>query len=237
MKYARHFEEQYVALSQGESGRGMSNIMKTSLCDIALYFTIIANTYVRTSHCNDGNNLSTENRRPRWSCVCWQLAESNNTSKVAEMTSLCLRSEYAPLELLFALQSPPSNLPTKNVAGISSTRRPQSSLLTRLNYPGRLHYVITMRPSSRLLATIANPAARTPLRSQPMNLLPPIPLYRRLFRAHRKHLDPESRVLGDAYIRAEFRAHRDVENPVHIVCLSRWKPDQNLLAVFVPMSK
>jgi hypothetical protein len=26
------------------------------------------------------------------------------------------------------------------------------------------------------------------------------------------------RLLGDEYIKSEFRAHRDVENPVHIVC-------------------
>lgn len=48
-------------------------------------------------------------------------------------------------------------------------------------------------------------------------LLPPIPLYRRLLRAHRKHLSKEMRLLGDQYIKSEFRAHRNVENPVHIV--------------------
>jgi hypothetical protein len=26
------------------------------------------------------------------------------------------------------------------------------------------------------------------------------------------------RLLGDEYIKSEFRAHRSVENPVHIVC-------------------
>lgn len=54
-----------------------------------------------------------------------------------------------------------------------------------------------------------------------MNLLPPIPLYRRLLRAHRKHLPAEMRLLGDEYVKAEFRAHRDVENPVHLVSLDR----------------
>lgn len=54
-------------------------------------------------------------------------------------------------------------------------------------------------------------------RHNPAALLPPIPLYRRLLRAHRKYLDPEMRVLGDEYIKAEFRAHRNVENPVHLV--------------------
>ncbi len=55
------------------------------------------------------------------------------------------------------------------------------------------------------------------LRPPPMALLPPIPLYRRLLRAHRKHLPREMRLLGDEYVKSEFRAHRDVENPVHIV--------------------
>lgn len=50
-----------------------------------------------------------------------------------------------------------------------------------------------------------------------MALLPPIPLYRRLLRAHRKHLPTEMRVLGDEYIKAEFRAHRKVDNPAHLV--------------------
>lgn len=27
------------------------------------------------------------------------------------------------------------------------------------------------------------------------------------------------RLLGDEYIKSEFRSHREVENPVHIVCL------------------
>lgn len=55
----------------------------------------------------------------------------------------------------------------------------------------------------------------------PMALLPPIPLYRRLFRAHRKHLPRDMRLLGDEYIKNEFRAHRNVENPMHIVWRNR----------------
>ena len=51
----------------------------------------------------------------------------------------------------------------------------------------------------------------------PMALLPPIPLYRRLLRSHRKYLDPEMRVLGDQYIKSEFKAHQKIDNPVHIV--------------------
>ena len=51
-----------------------------------------------------------------------------------------------------------------------------------------------------------------------MALLPPIPLYRRLFRTHRKFLPKEERLLGDEYIKSEFRAHQKIENPMHIVC-------------------
>ena len=63
-----------------------------------------------------------------------------------------------------------------------------------------------------------------PLRPAPLALLPPIPLYRRLFRAHRNRLDPEARVLGDQYIKAEFRAHQRIDNPLHIVgFLTEWQ--------------
>lgn len=56
-----------------------------------------------------------------------------------------------------------------------------------------------------------------------MALLPPIPLYRRLLRAHRKYLPAEMRLLGDEYIKAEFRAHRNVDNPAHLVRVDEWK--------------
>ncbi|KAL7628588.1 hypothetical protein AAE478_000103 [Parahypoxylon ruwenzoriense] len=78
-----------------------------------------------------------------------------------------------------------------------------------------------MRPSWRLLATAMTGNG---LRPAPMALLPPIPLYRRLFRAHRKHLPPEMRLLGDEYIKAEFRAHRNVDNPAHLIgFLTEWQ--------------
>jgi hypothetical protein len=73
-----------------------------------------------------------------------------------------------------------------------------------------------MRPSTRLLASAAPTSA---LRPAALALLPPIPLYRRLLRAHRKHLPSEMRVLGDEYIKAEFRAHRNIDNPVHVVSI------------------
>jgi len=78
------------------------------------------------------------------------------------------------------------------------------------------------RNTSRLLATAT--AVGTTLKPAPMALLPPIPLYRRLLRAHRKHLPREMRLLGDEYVKSEFRAHRDVENPVHIIgFLTEWQ--------------
>ena len=62
------------------------------------------------------------------------------------------------------------------------------------------------------------------LKGSQIALLPPIPLYRRILRAHRKFLPREMRVLGDEYVKAEFRAHKETENPVHIVgFLTEWQ--------------
>jgi hypothetical protein len=73
-----------------------------------------------------------------------------------------------------------------------------------------------MRVYSRLLATATDAGSSKPFRPAPMALLPPIPLYRRLLRAHRK-LPREERTLGDLYVKAEFHAHRNIDNPIHIV--------------------
>ncbi|KAH9481808.1 Succinate dehydrogenase assembly factor 3, mitochondrial [Psilocybe cubensis] len=54
-------------------------------------------------------------------------------------------------------------------------------------------------------------------------LYPPIPLYRRLLRSHR-NLPSDMRSLGDDYVKSEFRRHKEVTNPVHIMgFLSQWK--------------
>jgi hypothetical protein len=75
-----------------------------------------------------------------------------------------------------------------------------------------------MRVHPRLFYANSTAAGTTRgFKPAPLALLPPIPLYRRLFRAHRKFLPREMRLLGDEYIKTEFRAHRNVENPVHIV--------------------
>ncbi|KAJ4196394.1 hypothetical protein NW755_001180 [Fusarium falciforme] len=79
-----------------------------------------------------------------------------------------------------------------------------------------------MRPSVLRLASAVN--TQRGLRPNPMALLPPIHLYRRLLRAHRKHLPAEMRILGDEYIKAEFRAHRKVDNPAHLIgFLTEWQ--------------
>lgn len=82
-----------------------------------------------------------------------------------------------------------------------------------------------MRIHPRLfLASFTSAGTAKAFKPAPLALLPPILLYRRLLRAHRKHLPSEMRLLGDAYIKSEFRAHREVENPVHIIgFLTEWQ--------------
>ncbi|PHH63686.1 hypothetical protein CDD81_5558 [Ophiocordyceps australis] len=75
-----------------------------------------------------------------------------------------------------------------------------------------------MRPSPSCLFAASQ---SKPLRTA---LLPPIPLYRRLLRLHRKHLPAGMRILGDEYVKAEFRAHRNVDNPAQLIgFLSEWQ--------------
>lgn len=63
-----------------------------------------------------------------------------------------------------------------------------------------------------------------PVRNAASQLLGPIPLYRRLLRVHRKALPIEMRVLGDDYVKSEFRRTRSTDNPLHVVgFLSEWK--------------
>ncbi|KAL1744718.1 hypothetical protein HDZ31DRAFT_38069 [Schizophyllum fasciatum] len=62
-----------------------------------------------------------------------------------------------------------------------------------------------------------------PLREASASLLPPIQLYRGILRGHR-FLPTEMRSLGDDYVKAEFRRHRKVDNPLHIIAfLTEWK--------------
>lgn len=66
------------------------------------------------------------------------------------------------------------------------------------------------------MASAANIGSARALRPAPLALLPPIPLYRRVLRAHRK-LPRDMRLLGDEYVKSEFKAHKDIDNPIHIV--------------------
>ena len=75
-----------------------------------------------------------------------------------------------------------------------------------------------MKAALRLCANPTAVGSTRGLKPAPLALLPPIPLYRRLFRTHRRFLPQEMRVLGDEYIKSEFRAHQKIENPMHIVC-------------------
>lgn len=55
-------------------------------------------------------------------------------------------------------------------------------------------------------------------------LLPPLTLYRQILRAHRNHLPPQFRILGDGYVKAEFHRHKTVDNPLYIVgFLEQWQ--------------
>ncbi|KAG5979262.1 hypothetical protein E4U55_005373 [Claviceps digitariae] len=80
-----------------------------------------------------------------------------------------------------------------------------------------------MRCSSSMRAAAAT-LTQNGLRHSNMALLPPMSLYRRLLRAHRKYLPAEMRLLGDEYVKAEFRLHRKVDNPVHLIgFLTEWQ--------------
>ncbi|CUM63442.1 uncharacterized protein PRCAT00001017001 [Priceomyces carsonii] len=55
-------------------------------------------------------------------------------------------------------------------------------------------------------------------------LLPPLQLYRAILRAHIHKLPAPLRSLGDQYVKAEFKAHKSADNPLHIVgFLAQWQ--------------
>ncbi|KAK5779626.1 Sdh7p PWA37_002806 [Arxiozyma heterogenica] len=60
-------------------------------------------------------------------------------------------------------------------------------------------------------------------------LLPPLKLYRNILRAHRE-LPELQRALGNEYVKNEFRLHKDIENPLHIVgFLASWQDYLSLI--------
>ena len=79
-----------------------------------------------------------------------------------------------------------------------------------------------MRITPRILAKVSGRSV-TPLPPN-LQLLPPLRLYRRLLRAHRRYLPPAARAIGDEYVKAEFRRTKDTENPAHVVgFLTQWQ--------------
>ncbi|RKF57060.1 Succinate dehydrogenase assembly factor 3, mitochondrial [Erysiphe neolycopersici] len=81
-----------------------------------------------------------------------------------------------------------------------------------------------MRIRAPLSMASAATSRKQGLNAASIALLPPIPLYRRILRTHRKHLPREMRLLGDEYVKSEFRSHKNVENPVHIIgFLTEWQ--------------
>ncbi|KAI8997516.1 hypothetical protein BDB01DRAFT_712734 [Pilobolus umbonatus] len=64
---------------------------------------------------------------------------------------------------------------------------------------------------------------------QPQMLMAPMKLYREILRSHR-YLPPAMRALGDDYVKAEFRRHKNIDNPAHIVgFVSQWQSYLDLI--------
>lgn len=95
-------------------------------------------------------------------------------------------------------------------------------LLTTPRYPST--NPSTMRASLHRLATHTTRSRSITSRPPALALLPPIQLYRRVLRCHRKFLPVDKRLLGDEFVKSEFRRHKDIDNPVHIVgFLTEWQ--------------
>lgn len=75
-----------------------------------------------------------------------------------------------------------------------------------------------MKPSLVNLVRPRRPARKTDA------LLPPLALYKAILRSHIHKLPVEIRPLGDQYVKAEFKAHKNIDNPLHIVgFLTQWQ--------------
>jgi hypothetical protein len=61
-----------------------------------------------------------------------------------------------------------------------------------------------------------------PSPAQTQVLLAPIKLYREILKSHR-NLPAAMRAMGDDYVKSEFKRHKDIDNPAHIVgFVSQW---------------
>lgn len=75
-----------------------------------------------------------------------------------------------------------------------------------------------MKLTSHLLST-----TRTRARKD-IKILLPLVLYKRILECHYKYLPPNQRLLGDEYVKSEFKLHKDITNPLHIIgFLSSWQ--------------
>ncbi|PWY68076.1 ACN9-domain-containing protein [Aspergillus sclerotioniger CBS 115572] len=72
---------------------------------------------------------------------------------------------------------------------------------------------LRLAPTATRLATPSTFGSKSSL-SDALALLPPLPLYRRILHAYPR----------DGYVKSEFRAHKNVENPLHIIgFLTEWQ--------------
>ncbi|GAA5891997.1 hypothetical protein JCM6882_007433 [Rhodosporidiobolus microsporus] len=82
----------------------------------------------------------------------------------------------------------------------------------------------TLRRLAAEISSTTSGSSCAPAGAPAAELLPPLQLYRRLLRVHRKVLPRELRVMGDGYVKDEFRRTRSTDNPLHIVgFLGEWK--------------
>ncbi|OQR82045.1 hypothetical protein THRCLA_23252 [Thraustotheca clavata] len=58
----------------------------------------------------------------------------------------------------------------------------------------------------------------------------PVGLYRSILRLHRKKLEPVMRVLGDRYVRDEFKRHVDAKPEFVAGFLAEWQKYHDMLA-------
>lgn len=77
--------------------------------------------------------------------------------------------------------------------------------------------------ADRLIFSSSSCITNMPNLQQGQILMAPIKLYREILRSHRS-LPPAMRAMGDDYVKAEFKRHKDIENPAHIVgFVSQWQ--------------
>lgn len=82
-----------------------------------------------------------------------------------------------------------------------------------------------MKPTIPIKGAFRLPFKITPKKPKKIEnpLLPPLDLYRAILRSHRQ-LPFDQRSLGDMYVKAEFRAHKNIDNPLQIIgFLSSWQ--------------